>query len=172
MLIRRLTLADAEQYRAFRLWGLQAYPSAFRSSHDEEAAKPLSFIEQRIGDGSPRAARAAWGAFDGASGRQIGAIAYERETRVKLAHRASVLGMLVAEGCTGQGLGQRLLETLVDHAKSQPGLEWLYLTVTASNARAIALYERCGFVRDCVEHAAMKCDGQLLDKQHMLRDLR
>jgi RimJ/RimL family protein N-acetyltransferase len=171
MLIRRLTLADAAQYRAFRLWGLQAHPTAFRSSHDEEAAKPLSFIEQRIGNGGAHELRATWGAFDD-GGTQVGAIAYERETRAKLIHRADVHGMLVAPAFLGQGLGQTLLHTLISYSKAQPGLDWVHLTVTASNARAIALYESMGFKRDCLEHGAMKLDGELLDKLHMLLDLR
>ncbi|MCU9950830.1 GNAT family N-acetyltransferase [Pseudomonas sp. PDM13] len=54
----------------------------------------------------------------------------------------------VAEGLTGQGIGQRLIDHLL-HLGRHDGLQRAALDVSAANPRAQALYERLGFV---VEH--------------------
>ncbi len=52
---------------------------------------------------------------------------------------------LVSE-CRGQGIGQKALAAVAEMAK-RLGLSAVYLTVNKKNARAIAAYEKFGFVR-------------------------
>ena len=54
--------------------------------------------------------------------------------------------MYVTPEHAGRGLGARLLDACIDVARADPVLEILYLTVTSTNAGAIRLYERTGFV--------------------------
>jgi RimJ/RimL family protein N-acetyltransferase len=59
-------------------------------------------------------------------------------------HRC-LLGMGVHRDARRQGLGERLLATALDWARSEPALDWVDLEVLSSNLPARRLYERCGF---------------------------
>ncbi len=62
----------------------------------------------------------------------------------KLRHRAE-FGIAIAQNYWGRGIGHALTEACIECAR-QADYEQLELTVVADNARAIALYERLGFV--------------------------
>ncbi|MDR1229386.1 MAG: ribosomal protein S18-alanine N-acetyltransferase [Azoarcus sp.] len=58
---------------------------------------------------------------------------------------AHLLNISVTDGEQGRGLGCRLLEFLMDEARHNDGRRF-FLEVRPSNARALALYRRAGFV--------------------------
>lgn len=60
------------------------------------------------------------------------------------ADEAHVLNLCTASGNEGQGLGQRMLQTLLKIARGN-GAQRVFLEVRPSNTRAITLYERSGF---------------------------
>ncbi|HQY48906.1 MAG TPA: ribosomal protein S18-alanine N-acetyltransferase [Thermomonas sp.] len=60
------------------------------------------------------------------------------------AGEAHVLNLCSAPGQEGQGLGQRMLQTLLKIARGHAA-QRVFLEVRPSNTRAIALYERSGF---------------------------
>lgn len=62
----------------------------------------------------------------------------------------------------GQGIGERLAQTALERARAI-GLERVELDVYASNAAAIRLYEKLGFVVEGVHRRARKLDGQYDD---------
>ena len=68
------------------------------------------------------------------------------------------LGMGLLPSARGHGLGQRLAAAAVDSARTKD-FERIELEVFGSNARAIALYERLGFVHEGVRRRAWKLDG-------------
>jgi len=70
-----------------------------------------------------------------------------------------ILGMGVIHEFRGRGLGSRLLEQIIESAKSR-GLEKLHLTVYDSNQPAIALYRKFGFSTCGLRRNARKLDGQ------------
>lgn len=49
--------------------------------------------------------------------------------------------------CRGRGVGNEVLRRMLDFASAQLNMESVFLDVHADNERAIALYERHGFVR-------------------------
>ena len=65
-----------------------------------------------------------------------------------------------------------LVQALLAHARSLPELQQLDLTVTEGNPMAQALYERCGFSVWGVMPRAVKVDGCLFAKVHMVCPLR
>jgi RimJ/RimL family protein N-acetyltransferase len=83
----------------------------------------------------------------------------------RLAHRAS-LGMGLLPEFRGQGLGTKLLSTVVKHAKVT-GLEKMELHVYTSNLAAIALYTKLGFEEEGVIRRYRKLDGQYFDSMIM-----
>lgn len=80
-----------------------------------------------------------------------------------LAH-VRTLTLVVHPGHTGQGIGTSLLKALLDWARAHPGVERVELRVRESNAAAIRLYERCGFVEETRFRRRLKlADGSYLD---------
>jgi putative acetyltransferase len=83
--------------------------------------------------------------------------------RVKMRHVGQI-GMAIAEGWRGVGLGRALLERVVDHGRSSEHIWRIELGVLHENAPAIALYESLGFVREGYYPGRFRQpDGALLD---------
>lgn len=76
--------------------------------------------------------------------RIIGSASIETYSR-RMAHRAE-FGISVLKAEWDRGIGSRLLETILQHAKSHQ-VEIIELEVRSDNARAIHLYEKYGFVK-------------------------
>ena len=72
----------------------------------------------------------------------------------------------------GQGVGRALLDALLARASADDELHQLTLSVTASNAAAVRLYERAGFVRYGTLPRAIRVGGRYFDKQLMQLTLR
>ena len=109
---------------------------------------------------------AAWS--DGApigtgSGRAVGAKSRER-------HRA-MLGICLLRAYWGRGVGSRMLETVLDMARSAGFLQ-LELEVDAENQRAIRMYQRFGFQEYGRLTNAIRRDGQFFDEILMVKSLK
>lgn len=79
------------------------------------------------------------------------------------------LGISVAKAWQGQGVGQLLMEAALHWADDWAGILRIELTVLTDNARAIALYERHGFVGEGVMRGHILRDGVFADTQMMAR---
>jgi L-phenylalanine/L-methionine N-acetyltransferase len=79
------------------------------------------------------------------------------------------LGIAVAKDCQGQGVGDRLITDLLDWADYWAGVLRIELTVFTDNARAIALYQRHGFVQEGVMRCYALRDGVYADTLAMAR---
>ena len=60
---------------------------------------------------------------------------------------AGDIGMLVDAGWRGRGVGSSLLQAAIEWARAE-GLHKLCLEVFPTNAPALALYRKCGFVEE------------------------
>lgn len=160
MEIRRLTAADAAEYRTLRLRSFLEHPEAFTTSYDELDRQSVAETERRMAAQHMKF----WGAFR--DGRLCGYVGLDRETRAKCRHKAKLVGMYVEPEAGGRGIGRALVDALLAEARAD-GLELIVLTVTDGNAKATQLYERCGFRSFGVEPHAIKVDGRLYGKNHM-----
>jgi RimJ/RimL family protein N-acetyltransferase len=77
------------------------------------------------------------------------------------AHRGT-LGIGIIPAHRGHGLGLRLLNAILEKA-ADAGFVRIELDVHADNARAIALYDKVGFVREGVVRDAVFVDGEYRD---------
>lgn len=77
----------------------------------------------------------------------VGTIDFWNGHRQRIAHTGE-FGMGVLPECRDKGIGKCLLETLLEWAKENPLIEKVKLGVFASNARAIHLYKKMGFVEE------------------------
>jgi len=166
--IRALGAADAALYRALRLRGLAEHPDAFTSSAEEESAKSVATMAERLAPGPSGPQVAVFGAFAGDA--LVGLVGLERDRRIKVRHRGHVFGMYVPVEHCGRGIGQALLAAMIAHASAE-GMSHLVLTVTANNDHARHLYERAGFAPFGREPEAVIVGGRPYDKLHMIRFL-
>lgn len=98
----------------------------------------------------------------------VGALTCAGGTRAADRH-STELGVYVAAAWRGQGVGGRLLAAAVNWAETSGAVGRLWLEVMASNTRAIALYERHGFMHEGRQRAAIVHDGRAVDMLIMAR---
>ena len=160
--VRRLSPSDAAAYRDLRLAGLEAHPEAFGASWEEEAAHSLAWFEDRLDRnvifGGGRAAAL------------TGAVGFHVPDGVKQRHKGMLWGMFIKLEARGTGLGSSLVTRVLEHARQT--VEEVRLTVVATNAAAIRLYERSGFERYGVEKRALKIGNDYHDEVLMALSLR
>ncbi len=83
------------------------------------------------------------------------------EENPRQSHRGG-LGMGLLPEYRGQGLGSKLLSSVLDHAKKTE-LEKVELHVYTSNIPAVALYKKFGFEQEGLIKRYRKLDGQYFD---------
>lgn len=92
-------------------------------------------------------------------GEKIVANASLEANRVlRYAHR-SELSITVLKEYWGRGIGSRIMEILIEFAKENK-IEVIYLDVRQDNERAIALYQKFGFKKNCDIEKYFKIDGK------------
>jgi ribosomal protein S18 acetylase RimI-like enzyme len=158
IVLRRLGAADAAAYRALRLAGLAESPEAFGSDVATESAAPVETFAERLAGGYVA------GAF--ADGQLVAVAGFRPLEREKTRHRGDLWGVYVAPEARGAGLGRRVVEYALAHARGR--VEQVHLAVTAGNAAAVALYEHLGFVRYGTEPRALRVNGRDLDEHLMV----
>jgi RimJ/RimL family protein N-acetyltransferase len=77
-----------------------------------------------------------------------------------------VIGVL--NDFVGQGIGTKLFEALEKWAIEQ-NIYRLELTVMTHNQRALALYEKMGFIVEGTRHNSLFVDGQFVDEYYMAK---
>jgi len=165
--IRRLTPADAPDYRALMLSGYGAHPDAFTATVEERAHLPLAWWEKRLA--ADPAAEIVVGAFAG--GELVGSVGLRLNERPKTRHQAVLFAMYVRREHTGRGAGAALLRGVLDEAEARSWLTVVHLTVTEGNQRASSLYERAGFAVFGVQPYAVLDEDGYRGKVHMWRPL-
>lgn len=166
--VRLLTAADLHAYKRLRDDGLRTEPTAFTSDYASASPLPASTYAQRLGQ--PPDDDFILGAWD-AQGALIGAVVCVRAERQKERHLADLVGMMVAPAARGRGVGTALLQAFDAHVRQLPGVEQVLLSVTASNAVAVRLYEGAGFARYGLLPRAVCVDGVYHDKALMAKTL-
>ena len=73
-----------------------------------------------------------------------------------------ILGMGVISGYRNKGIGTKLINTAIKHARSR-GIERIELEVYASNIIAQKLYKKIGFVQEGVKRKGKKINNQYED---------
>ncbi len=114
----------------------------------------LSFVRDNIAAGHPHMVAVA-------DGKVVGWCDIRRGARAAQAH-CGVLGMGIIPGYRDRGLGRRLMLTALEAAKAA-GMHRVELHAHADNLRAIALYEKVGFVHEGVARDAIRIDGRYID---------
>lgn len=159
--IRRLSPADAILYRELRLEALRLAPDAFSSTLAVENAEPLAWFADRL------ERSAVFGACGGEELRGIAAFLARQGQKEK--HKGVLVGMYVRPDARNAGVGRRLAEAVIEHARRK--VEILQLSVVAGNEPARRLYTSLGFVEYGIEKNALKENGRYWDEVLMAKSL-
>lgn len=162
--IRRLAPGDADDvsaYRDIRLEALRDSPEAFGSSFEAEDAQPERWFADRLGSTT------VLGAFSGPM--LVGIAGFAVQQGQKRAHKGMLWGMYVRPAARKSGVGQRLIEAILDLARGH--VELIQLSVVQENAAARRLYARLGFVDYGLERNSLKQDGRYYHEVLMAKDL-
>lgn len=165
----RLQPIHAELYRACMLQAYAEHPDAFTSTPEERAALPLSWWQQRLRT-EPLADEIVWGVMQDEA--LCGVVGLSFETRHKIKHKAHLFGMYVRPPWQGQGWGRALVNAALQHARTREGVRLVQLSVTDTNATAIALYTACGFTPYGLEQNAVAVTEGYVDKRLMVCPLK
>jgi putative acetyltransferase len=102
-------------------------------------------------------------------GAVVGSLGLSTSQRSPRRRHAADVGMAVHDDWHGRGVGSALLHAAIDLADNWLNLTRLELTVFTDNERAIALYERRGFVVEGRLRDYAFRDGELVDAYAMAR---
>jgi ribosomal protein S18 acetylase RimI-like enzyme len=159
--VRRLSPAEASLFREIRLEGLRQEPDAFTSTLEDESARPLSYFAGRL------TRSAVFGAFQGAE--LLGIAGFYIQPGAKHAHKGTLWGMYVRPAARQAGVGRRLVEAVIEHARTR--VEQVQLVVISENRAARRLYARLGFEEYGIEKRAAKYQGRYHDDVLMAKML-
>ncbi len=153
-----VTPAQLGAYKALRDEGLRLHPDAFDADAELERQRPPESYIGRLGLSEPLGGTFLIGAWAGRE--MVGMVGLERRSLPKLRHSADLNSMMVSPAYVRQGIGWRLIERCIAHAREAPGLELITLKVSTTNPTVIRLYERAGF-KPCgiVPHAVRLING-------------
>ncbi len=85
----------------------------------------------------------------------VGMLDFNVSSRKRIEHHGQ-LGMSLLPDFQGQGIGQMMLDTLIEWASQNSKIECVRLRVFAKNLPAISLYKKCGFVEEGREIKGVK----------------
>ncbi len=161
MEICKLTANDWVEYKKLRLDALKQDCEAFGDSYGEsielsddewkkefESSKSFILVARENGQAFAMAA------------------AYQEDGE-KMKHVAYVWGVYVEKNYRRKGIGQKLMEALLDELAKNKAIEKVDLNVNTAKLSAVRLYEKLGFEIAGTLHKELKVDGKYYDEYFM-----
>jgi RimJ/RimL family protein N-acetyltransferase len=160
-MIKLLTEKYAQEYMDLRREALLDSPLAFASSPEDDFFTDIDELKDYLRQ-KPEAV--ILGAF---TDRLAGSVGLYRDRHIKAGHKAHLWGTYVRPAERGKGLGKQLVQAVIAHARTLPGIDAVHLSVSGEAAAARYLYESMGFSIWGTEPDALRAGGRSTDEQHM-----
>jgi GNAT superfamily N-acetyltransferase len=164
--VRRLDRDDAEDWATLRHEALLDRPLAFGAALPDDPKSLVDFIRSRLAE---TADSVVFGAF--VDRTMVGIVGIRRDSGAKERHKSFIWGMYVTAPHRGNGVGGRLLATAIQHARTEPGVEQIHISVSDVAPDALKLYEQNGFRAWGREPRALCWAGCYADEIHLVLDL-
>lgn len=158
VITRLFTNEDWQAWKTIRLEALQNAPEAFGSSYYEEANLSDEDFKSSLYKSS------IFGAFIGPE--LVGCAGFFVQDQIKMRHRGVLYSMYVRPEHRGKGVLNRLVETVIGHAKSR--VMQLHVTCVTTNQTALQLYEKHGFTIYGTEPRSLKIGDEFYDEHLMV----
>lgn len=152
--IKILDIKDLREYKRIRLEGLKNSPLNFGSSYEEESLYRDKIWISRLSNDNA----ITFGVFT--EDILKGIVTLMINTRIKTKHTAEIHAMYVGEKYQRNGIGSKLINSLIDYSKGLETIEQLTLSVEKENISAIKLYEKFGFVKFAEVPLVLKVNDQ------------
>jgi ribosomal protein S18 acetylase RimI-like enzyme len=133
------------------------------SSPADDSACSAEIVRERLKTGPPNSIII--GAF---APDLLGTLGLYRDAHLKAAHKVHLWGMHVLPAHRRQGIGARLLDAAIQHARSIAGITTVRLSVSSTAPGAQRLYERAGFRVWGTEPDSLRHAGQSAAEYHMI----
>jgi len=164
--IRPAKEADAQAFHTLRLEALKGHPIAFSADYEVNAARPVSYWEDRmreLGEG---------GTIYFATDQDglVGTCGIHRGESPKTRHSAFVWGVYVRPAWRGLGIAEALINACLAWGRTHE-VTIAKLGVATNNTAAIRCYTRCGFTVYGLEPSALYYDGVMYDELLMARSI-
>ena len=156
--IERLSVDEGRRLRTIRLRALADAPDAFGSTYAEVAVRPLEIWPKQLQE------IATFVAVKGAEDVGLVRCASDEQND----ETAWLISMWVAPEARGQGVGDALIDAVIECARSSGAIR-LLLDVGDHNEQAIALYARKGFEPSGATGALPAPRNHLREHQRELR---
>lgn len=154
-----------QEAKVLRLEALQQDPMAFLSSYEDEVQFDDEVWVNRVTSGYDKKTNLT--IYAESDGKLVGMLGANWSERPKIRHVANIYSVYVTSSMRGQGIGSKMLQSLVDELSGLPHIEKVKLTVTNTQTAAQALYEKFGFEVVGVAKREMKIDDTYYDEVHM-----
>ena len=164
--IRPARKADANAFHTLRLEALQGHPTAFSADYEVNAARPVSYWEERmreLGEGGTIY-------FAADQDGPVGSCGIHRGESPKTRHSAVVWGVFVKPEWRGLGIAEALIDACLAWGRAHE-VTIAKLGVATNNLAAIRCYTRCGFTVYGVEPSALYYAGVMYDELLMARHI-
>lgn len=158
--IRPFAADDALIWREIRLEALANAPEAFGQTLEHAEEQAIDDYRQTVSGPFPPFA-----AFDGT--KAVGTAGFYILDGPKMCHRGVLWGMYVSPTHRRQGIGRKLIGSILDHARGR--VEQIHLHVVTTNTAACDLYGSMGFVTYGIEPRALRHAGRDYDEAMMVR---
>lgn len=163
-LIRKLTLADLNEFFILRLESLQDSPHSFLSSYEDEKKSGPDFYENILK--KDNIDNVIFGAF--VEDQLVGIVGIYQSKFRRLKHKANLWGAYVKSDKRGMGIAKQLMLTAINHARDKMNCILIILCVRTNNDAARKLYQSLGFVKWGTEPKSILIDDKFFDEDHMI----
>ena len=139
--VRPIGPDDLAAWWDLRLRSLRDYPDAFGSEYASAVERGPAYLQSGLVDGGVERLFAAF-APDSSLVAQLRTVADTGKRR----HIASIISVATDRAHQGRGLSRSLVTVAIAHCRAFPEIRQVHISVNATNAAALAVYEGAGFV--------------------------